>query len=184
MAFVGSAGGVVGRAQRGALCVQRPKGTQKNMRRTRVEMVAAGSIEEAWSTLAQKMRDQDESASTEEWNELISFAVAKDDLEKAVYFLELMKKTGRKPQASTYDVILKKCAKSIATREKEIAFYLVEQMYADKVSLGDVTLPKKLGKHSPGTFASRGIPVISMQLGHLLGSTGHGAPALYQFAKS
>jgi len=81
----------VGRAQRGALCVQRPKGTQKNMRRTRVEMVAAGSIEEAWSTLAQKMRDQDESASTEEWNELISFAVAKDDLEKAVYFLELMK---------------------------------------------------------------------------------------------
>jgi len=142
--FVG-ASGFLGARQVKYDAVCKSNGRLSGVRRTRVRMVAASeSLDELWHQLAEKMKDSDESASVEEWNTLIKAAADQGDLEKGVYFINLMKKTGRAPTASSYDILLNVCSKSIGTREKEIAFYLVEQMYFDKVPLGDVTLPKGL----------------------------------------
>lgn len=43
-------------------------------------------------------------------------------------YLVAEQKTGRKPTAGTYEILLRPCSKGISTREKEIAFFLVEQV--------------------------------------------------------
>mmetsp|Transcript_28824 Transcript_28824/g.112316 ORF Transcript_28824/g.112316 Transcript_28824/m.112316 type:complete len:142 (-) Transcript_28824:453-878(-) len=126
--FVGTSG-FFGARQVKFDAVCKSKGGLSGVRRTRVRMVAASeSLDELWHQLAEKMKESDESASVEEWNTLIKAAADQGDLERGVYFIGLMKKTGRAPTAGSYDILLSVCGKSIGTREKEIAFHLVEQV--------------------------------------------------------
>jgi len=84
------------------------------------------------------MREADAVPPVAAWNELLDTAAQSGELDKALWILGTMKATGTKPTAVTYELLLAGCAKSA---DRQVAFSLIEQMWDDKVLLGDVTLP-------------------------------------------
>jgi len=98
----------------------------------------ATTTEAAWTAFADKMREADAVPPVAAWNELLDTAAQSGELDKALWILGTMKATGTKPTAVTYELLLAGCAKSA---DRQVAFSLIEQMWDDKVLLGDVTLP-------------------------------------------
>lgn len=96
------------------------------------------TTEAAWTSFADKMRADDAIPPLASWNELLSTAATSGELDKALWILGTMKATGTRPTAVTYEILLAGCA---AAGDRQVAFSLIEQMWDDKVLLGDVTLP-------------------------------------------
>jgi hypothetical protein len=102
------------------------------------------SIEQAWEPFREKMKETNESPPVAEWNELFRTALAaKDAPAKVIWVLERMRETGCKPTAGTYEILLEVC---LVQGDRAAAFLLVEKMWADKVLLGDVSLPDDMEK--------------------------------------
>lgn len=64
-------------------------------------------------------------------------------MQQMIWIMDMMKKTGIKRDAKTYEIMMKVC---ISRKDNASAFYLVEQMWDDKVLLGDVDLPDGMEK--------------------------------------
>lgn len=96
------------------------------------------TTEAAWTAFADKMRADDAIPPLASWNELLNTAAMSGELDKALWILGTMKATGTRPTAVTYEILLAGCA---AAGDRNVAFSLIEQMWDDKVLLGDVTLP-------------------------------------------
>lgn len=74
-----------------------------------------------------------------EWHALVDAAdAAGDDASKIIWLVNLMRDTGIKPTAITYEKVLKICSDR---DDRPAAFHMVEHMFTDKVLLGDVDLP-------------------------------------------
>jgi hypothetical protein len=113
------------------------------LRATASQSVQSG-IEQAWEPFRERMKASNESPPVEEWNELFCAALAaKDESAKAIWVLDRMRETGRKATAGTYEVLLEIC---LSRGDRPAAFLLVEKMWADKVLLGDVSLPEDMEK--------------------------------------
>lgn len=98
----------------------------------------ASTTEAAWTAFADKMRAADAIPPLAAWHDLLSTAADAGELEQALWVLGTMKATGTRPTAVTYEILLAGCAR---VGNREVAFSLIEQMWDDKVLLGDVTLP-------------------------------------------
>lgn len=97
------------------------------------------SIDVAWATFAEKMKQTGEIPAIEEWHELLDVCEATcDKADKAIWIVNLMRETGLKPTAVTYEKVLRICS---IMDDRAAAFHLVEHMFTDKVLLGDVELP-------------------------------------------
>lgn len=97
------------------------------------------SLEACWPSFAERMRASGEIPALEEWHALLDGCIrANDKPSAAVWVLNLLRETGVKPTAVTYEKVLAVCA---AHQDRVAAFHLVEHMYQDKILLGDVELP-------------------------------------------
>uniref|UniRef100_A0A7S1XGS3 Pentacotripeptide-repeat region of PRORP domain-containing protein n=1 Tax=Erythrolobus australicus TaxID=1077150 RepID=A0A7S1XGS3_9RHOD len=136
LGFVCAAGcGATGNAAtaRRALC-----GRASARRGGRAAVRMAGEVEAAWTQFAAKMKEADESPPVDAWNELLQVAADANDFERGAWIMNTMRDTGRRPSAGSYEIMLESC---IRTQNNKGAFFLVEQMYNDKVPFGDVSLP-------------------------------------------
>lgn len=97
----------------------------------------ATTTEAAWTAFADKMRAEDAIPPLASWNELLTTAANSGELDKALWILGTMKATGTRPTAVTYEILLAGCA---AAGNRTVAFSLIEQMWDDKVLLGDVCM--------------------------------------------
>lgn len=108
-------------------------------RSARMTAASPQTIETAWPAFADKMKTSGEIPPLEEWHALLDIAnAARDDTSKVIWLLNLMRETGLKPTAVTYEKILNICADR---DDRSAAFHIVEHMFKDKVLLGDVDLP-------------------------------------------
>lgn len=94
-----------------------------------------GALEAAWEVFAAKMKATSESPAVEEWNALLEVA---DAPAKAVWVMNTMRDTGRRPTAGTYQRIIDCCERA---GDRPAAFHMVELMFKDKILIGDVDLP-------------------------------------------
>lgn len=100
------------------------------------------SLEATWPSFAETMRTTDEIPPLAEWHKLFDGCLnANDEPAKVVWLLELLRQTGVKPTAVTYEKCLQACANH---KDRVAAFHMVEFMYVDKILLGDVELPEDL----------------------------------------
>lgn len=108
-------------------------------RRTRMTAASPQTMEAAWPAFAERMKTSGEIPPLDEWHALLDIADAGgDEASKAIWVVNLMRETGRKPTPVTYEKVLKICADR---GDRSAAFHLVEHMFNDKVLLGDVELP-------------------------------------------
>lgn len=85
------------------------------------------------------MKSSGEIPELSEWHALLDGIVGAGDAPGCgVWVLNLMRDTGRRPTAATYERVLAMCH---TADDRVAAFHLVEHMYKDKVLLGDVQLP-------------------------------------------
>lgn len=99
----------------------------------------AESLSETWAPFAEKMKTSGEIPEIEEWHDLLDGCIRSNDVPgSAIWLMNLMRDTGRKPNATTYDKALLICNNH---DDRVAAFHLVEHMHKDKVLLGDVELP-------------------------------------------
>jgi hypothetical protein len=85
----------------------------------------------------------------ETWNELFKSGLGGGaEPAQAIWVLDRMQSSGRKAAASTYEILLEICLAGGGQGEgnRAAAFLLVEKMWADKVLLGDVSLPEDMEK--------------------------------------
>ena len=103
-----------------------------------------GTLEAEWKVFSARMRDNGETATIEEWNELFQLCLERrEDVSKTLWLLNMMRSMGRSPTAATYEKVMQLC---MSFDDRSAAFYLVEQMWKDKVLLGDIDLPEGMEK--------------------------------------
>eukprot|EP00172_Hildenbrandia_rubra_P001183 Plantae.Rhodophyta-Hildenbrandia_rubra.ctg174.p1 GENE.Plantae.Rhodophyta-Hildenbrandia_rubra.ctg174~~Plantae.Rhodophyta-Hildenbrandia_rubra.ctg174.p1 ORF type:complete len:173 (+),score=33.73 Plantae.Rhodophyta-Hildenbrandia_rubra.ctg174:340-858(+) len=106
-------------------------------------------ISDHWQDFAQTTLTKPEvEPTTSAWNELLERCAKEvtenpEDMQQMIWIMDMMKKTGIKRDAKTYEIMMKVC---ISRKDNASAFYLVEQMWDDKVLLGDVDLPDGMEK--------------------------------------
>lgn len=145
MAFIAGAALPLGGPQRAALTRSRPHQVPGRRGRAVVACAAAPvGLEAAWTAFSASMAESGEAPAVSEWDKLFREARDSDeDPAKAIWVLERMHQAGAKPTAGTYEILLEICLKK---DDRAAAFLLVEKMWADKVLLGDVTLPDDMEK--------------------------------------
>jgi hypothetical protein len=113
--------------------------------------VVRAGLEAEWGPFATWMKSSGESPEVGAWNELFRSGLGGGaDPAQAIWVLERMQQSGRKATAATYEILLEIClgknGNSKANDDRAAAFLLVEKMWADKVLLGDVSLPGDMEK--------------------------------------
>lgn len=145
MAFV--VGATVPLGGRRPVALTRVRAPYVTARRGRAVLMCAAApagLEAAWTSFAARMADTGEAPAVAEWDKLFREARdAGEDPAKAIWVLDRMQQAGARPTAGTYELLLEIC---IQKDDRAAAFLLVEKMWADKVLLGDVTLPEDMEK--------------------------------------
>lgn len=144
MAFVNSFIGIrphVGRNRRcvsGRRCQVKIGGTGLRVKMS-VNMEKPETMEAAWKSFADKMKQDGCVPDHQVWHELLEKCVKLEcEVSKAIWILDQMRATGKTPTAISYDLVMELCRK---TNDRDAAFSLVEKMYGDKVLIGDVEMP-------------------------------------------
>lgn len=100
------------------------------------------SLSVTWGPFAEKMRADGEVPPLESWHDLLDGCVrANDKPSLAIWLLNLMRETGLRPTATTYEKMLAVCANH---DDRVAAFHLVENICRDKILLDDVELPSEM----------------------------------------
>lgn len=100
------------------------------------------SLSATWGPFAEGMRTKGEVPPLESWHDLLDGCIrANDKPSLAIWLLNLMRETGLRPTATTYEKMLAICANY---DDRVAAFHLVENMCRDKILLDDVELPSEM----------------------------------------
>lgn len=129
-------------------CARRRWTHQAGVKMTGARMDAASapvhpdSLQVTWSKFAENMKNSGEVPPLESWHELLDGSIRSNDKPSlAIWLLNLMRDTGIRPSATTYEKMLTICDNH---NDRVAAFHLVENMCKDKVLLDDVELPAGL----------------------------------------
>lgn len=97
------------------------------------------SLSVTWGPFAERMRTTGEVPPVESWHQLLDGCIRSNDKPSlAIWLLNLMRETGVRPTALTYEKMLAICANH---DDRDAAFHMVENMCREKILLDDVELP-------------------------------------------
>lgn len=121
-------------------CARRTTRAARSARRCDMsETVHPEALQLTWPRFADHMGKSGEVPPISDWHVLFDGCVrANDKPSTVVWLLSLMKETGVKPTAVTYEKCLEICQ---LHDDRVAAFHLIEFMFEDKILLGDVELP-------------------------------------------